>query len=106
VDPEVEHVVQVEVPRSGLMLPPWTVPTSLRVRSPSSSTPAFNHFWMSRTTRRWPTRCSTNLTSHPCSRVSKKLWMSASSTQFTFFVRSPVDSASKASCGLRPGRNP
>ena len=32
--------------------------------------------------------------------------MSASSTQFTFFVMIPTVSASSASCGLRPGRNP
>src|SRR6267378_558432 len=59
--------------RSGLTLPPWTVPTSLTIRCPSSSTPAFSHFWMRRTTRRSATRCSMNRTSHSCSNVSKKL---------------------------------
>ena len=32
--------------------------------------------------------------------------MSASSTQFTRFLKIPADSASNASCGPRPGRNP
>src|SRR5439155_9737779 len=36
---------------------------------------------MSRTMRRSATRCSINFTNHPWSRVSKKAWMSASSTQ-------------------------
>ena len=78
------------------MLPPWTVPTSLVVRVPSSSTPAFNHFWMSRTTRRSAIRCSTNFTSHSWESPSKKPLMSRSSTQFTFLVSSPVYSASSA----------
>ena len=43
---------------SGLMLPPWIVATSLRVRFPSSSTPALSHFRTNRTMRRSRTRCS------------------------------------------------
>src|SRR5439155_572619 len=92
------------------MLPPCTVPTSLRVRVPSSSTPAFSHFWMSRTTRRSATRCSTNFPSHPWSRVSKNPRISASSTQFTLFVVIPTVSAiigvcpGTSRCGLRPPR--
>ncbi len=72
------------------MLPPWGVPSSLHVRVPSSSTPALSHFWISRTTRRSAIRCSTNFTSHPWSMASKNPRMSASSTQFTFRVRSPA----------------
>ena len=37
---------------SGDALPPCGVPSSTRVRFPSSSTPALSHFWISRTTRR------------------------------------------------------
>ena len=44
----------------------------MRIRFPSSSTPAFNHFWMSRTTRRSTMRCSMNFTSHSCEIASKK----------------------------------
>src|SRR5712691_11540290 len=51
------------------MLPPCTVPTSLCMRCPSSSTPAFNHFWMSRRMRRSAMRCSRNFTTHPWSNV-------------------------------------
>ena len=70
--------------RPGASLPP------LHVRFPSSSTPAFSHFWMSRTTRRSAIRCSTNFTSHSWAIASKKPRMSRSSTQFTFFVSSPT----------------
>src|SRR5438046_2095886 len=49
------------------MLPPCTVPTSLRVRVPSSSTPAFSHFWMSRTKRR---PCTPRWTLFHCPAVS------------------------------------
>src|SRR6516165_12366834 len=38
--------------KSGDALPPCGVPSSTRKSFPSSSTPAFNHFWMRRTTRR------------------------------------------------------
>ena len=44
----------------------------LRIRFPSSSTPAFSHFWINRTTRRSATRCSTNFTSHSWESPSKK----------------------------------
>ena len=52
------------------------MPSSTRIRFPSSSTPAFSHFWMSRTTRRSAIRCSTNFTSHPWSMASKNPRMS------------------------------
>src|SRR4030095_8930998 len=40
------------------MLPPCTVPISLPMCLPASSTPTLSHFWISRTTRRSATRCS------------------------------------------------
>ncbi len=43
---------------------------------------------------------------HALSSWPKKLRMSASSTQFTFFLASPTVSASNASCGLHPGLKP
>src|SRR5712691_5562310 len=49
---------------SGDALPPWGVPSSTRIRFPSSSTPALSHFWIKRTTRRSAIRCSMNFTSH------------------------------------------
>src|SRR5881396_3672415 len=52
--------------------------------------PPLSPFWISRTTRRSAMRCSTNFTSHPWSMASKNPRMSASSTQFTFRVRSPA----------------
>jgi hypothetical protein len=61
-DPQVEYIMKIDVRQKRRGLPPWGVPSSTRIRFPSSSTPAFNHFWMSRTTRRSATRCSTNFT--------------------------------------------
>jgi hypothetical protein len=78
------------------MLPPWTAPSSLRIRIPSLNTPALSHFWISRTTRSSATRCSMNFTIHSCFIVSKKLRMSASSTQLTFLAQMPTASASSA----------
>ena len=51
-------------------------------------------------------RCRRNLPSQSRSSWPKKSRISASSTQFTFFRYIPAASASSASCGLRPGRNP
>lgn len=48
-------------------------------------TPAFSHFWTSPGMRRSATRCRTNFRSHSCDRLSKKLRMSQSGIQFTFF---------------------
>src|SRR5713101_7495931 len=91
---------------SGEATDPCGVPTSVFDHSPSSDTPAFSHFRIRRSILRSATRCSTNLTSHWWDRLSKKPRTSASSIQFTFFRMSPTHSASKASCWLRPGRNP
>src|ERR1019366_9144155 len=59
---------------------PCGVPISVSVHSPSSITPAFNHFWMSRRIRRSATRCCTNLSIHSWDIESKNPRMSASST--------------------------
>ena len=61
-------------------------PLHCTVHSPSSSTPAFSHLRMSRTTRWSATRCSMNLISHSWSKPSKNELRSPSSTQFTFLV--------------------
>ncbi len=71
--PQVEHIVQIDVRQQRRCTAALGRPRpSLRIRCPSSSTPAFSHFWMSRTTRWSAIRCSTNFTSHPWSRVSKE----------------------------------
>src|SRR5208282_1833135 len=57
---------------NGDALPPCGEPASTNVRVPFSSTPAFSHFWMSRTTRRSAIRCWRNRTSHSCDSRSKK----------------------------------
>jgi hypothetical protein len=74
--------------------------------SPSSRTPAANHFPISRTTRLSAIRCSRNFTSHDRSRLPKKSLMPASSTQFTFLRVIPTANASSASWAERAGRNP
>jgi hypothetical protein len=83
---------------NGEMLPPCGVPVSLRVHAPSSSTPAANHCWISRTTRLSPIRRSTNRMSCECSSGPKKSRRSASSTQFTRFC--PI-AWSRAASALR-----
>src|ERR1035438_662228 len=47
---------------SGEITPPCGVPTLVSDHWPSSDTPAFNHFWIRRTMRGSPTRCSINFT--------------------------------------------
>src|SRR6516164_5384950 len=49
---------------SGEATPPCGVPTSGRVTSPPSITPAFSHLRIKRITRRSPTRCSTKRINH------------------------------------------
>src|SRR5438034_9494374 len=66
------------------MLPPWGVPLSLHVRVPSSSTPAFSHFWISRTTRRSATRCSILTLKVFSMGFPTNGWSSSSSIQLTF----------------------
>src|ERR1035441_4200451 len=85
---------------------PCGVPTFVSDHCPSSDTPAFSHFWISRSTLRSATRSSTNSTSFSWLMLSKKPRMAASSIQFPFFVPTPPVSASSASCAPRPGRKP
>src|ERR1019366_7556775 len=40
------------LPSKGEITAPWGVPTFVSFHSPSSDTPAFNHFWIRRITRR------------------------------------------------------
>src|SRR5277367_1337800 len=68
--------------------------------------PALSHFWIRRMMRLSPILCSRKRTNQLWLTAPKKFWMSASSIQFTFLILIAVDSASSASCGPRPGRNP
>src|ERR1700751_2647913 len=64
----------------GVTTDPCGVPVSVSDHLPSSSTPDLSHFWIRRRMRRSATRCSMNRITHVLSRLSKKLWISASST--------------------------
>jgi hypothetical protein len=75
---------------SGAALLPCAVPTSNGIRFPSSSMPAFSHFWMSRTTRLFAIRCSTNFTSR-CGTV-----------QFIRYQAAPEDAEPLSNRQLRP----
>jgi hypothetical protein len=55
--PEIKDVMEVDVRQQGEATPPCGVPSSGRVTSPSSITPAFGHLRIKRITRRSPTRC-------------------------------------------------
>jgi len=66
VHPEIEHVVQKDICHQWRATPPCGVPSSLLFHRPSSSTPAFNHFRIKRTTRWSAIRCSMN---SPATRV-------------------------------------
>jgi len=48
--PTDRYVMKIDLGQSGEALPPGAS-FLRRIRFPSSSTPALNHFWMSRTTR-------------------------------------------------------
>src|SRR6266436_4591202 len=76
----------------GEATPPCGVPTSGRVTSPSSMTPAFSHLRIKRITRRSPARCSTKRINHSWSTASKNPAMSASNTQFILVL--PIPTAS------------
>src|ERR1700756_5154918 len=62
----------------GVVTDPCGLPVFGSDHVPSSITPAFNHFWISRRMRGSATRCSTNFISQLLSKLSKKLAMSAS----------------------------
>src|ERR1700676_281547 len=82
--------------KSGEITAPCGVPTFVSDHSPSSDTPAFNHFWISRSILGSPTRLWSNCSRCPWSRLSKKPRISASRIQFTFFHTIPAVSASSA----------
>src|SRR4029077_2904994 len=58
--------------RSGEITEPCGLPVLGSDHLPSSITPAFNHFWISRRMRGSATRCSTNFISQLLSKLSKK----------------------------------
>src|SRR5580700_2749336 len=105
VDPPTQ-TAQITFCVRGVITDPCGVPFSVADHFPSSSTPALSHFLIRRRIRRSPMRCWRNLTIHSCEKEPKQSRMSASSTQFTFFLMIPTERASNASCALHPGRNP
>src|SRR5215831_15473113 len=56
---------------SGEATAPCGVPTSVFDHFPSSDTPAISHFWIRHSILRSAIRCSMNLTSHSCDKLSK-----------------------------------
>src|SRR5580658_2502881 len=64
--------------KSGEITAPCGVPTFVSDHSPSSDTPAFSHFWISRSILGSPTRLWSNCSRCPWSRLSKKPRISAS----------------------------
>ena len=91
---------------SGEITEPCPVPLSLTDTAPASRTPALSHFWIRRMMRRSPIRCPKKRINHSWLISSKNDRMSASIIQLTFLLSIPTQSASSASCVLRPGRNP
>jgi len=71
----------------GEATPPCGVPTSGRVTSPSSITPAFSHLRIKRIMRRSPTRCSTKRINHSWSTASKNPAISASNMAEVTFLQ-------------------
>ena len=76
--------------RSGLIPAPCGVPSNVSRHSRPSNTPARSHRSISRSRRRSATRCATIRSIHSWSTESKKLRMSASSTQFPYCVINAV----------------
>ena len=87
-------------------MPPAVPPPVVSDQFPSSMTPALSHFWMRRRTRLSAMRCSRNFISQPdrAWRRSRGCPRRAPSSPSSALI--PTASASSASCGLRPGRNP
>jgi hypothetical protein len=106
VGPQVEDVVEVHIRQERRYGRPRSVPMSLFVFFPSSRTPAASHFRSRRRILLCAIRCSRSRMIHPWFTASKKPRMSTWSTQFTFFLTSPLVSASNASSRLRPGQKP
>src|SRR3954451_9013593 len=80
---------------NGEITDPCPVPLSLTDTTPSSRTPAFNHFWIRRMMRRSPIRCSRKRISHSWSISSKNDRMSVSSIKLTFLLWIPTHNASR-----------
>ena len=64
VNPQVEHVMEVDVRKQRRNRAPCGVPSNVCDHSPSSMTPAFNHLWIRRRTLLSAIRCSRNFKSH------------------------------------------
>src|SRR5262250_3704347 len=71
---------------SGDATEPCGVPVSGFDHMPSSSTPAFSHFWISRRIRRSATRCSTNWSNQLLSR----LWWVGTGLEVYLLCPSPL----------------
>jgi len=87
------------------MTPPWGVPETVSVTTPSANTPAASHPRRSFSTRRSDTRSPTSDKSLSWSIVPKKFSMSASKTKWLPSMK-PTRSFSIASSADRFGRNP
>src|SRR6266852_4475330 len=94
--------------RSGDIDPPWGTPVMLATETPSSSTPAFSHIRISRSTLRSLTRRATNLKRKSWSRLPKKSAKSASTTHrapaFTS-LRMTSNAWKAARLGLNPNEH-
>src|SRR5215469_8392407 len=72
--------------RSGEITDPCGLPVFGSDHLPSSITPAFSHFWISRSMRGSATRCSTNLTSQ----VLSRLWWVGTGLEVYLLFPSPL----------------
>src|SRR4051794_9896602 len=104
--PEIVDVMEIDVRQQRRYDRPLRGAFIAGRLTPSSTTPAFSHLRIRRSTRWSPIRCSTNRIIHSWLMLSKNPRMSASSIQFTDRCSMPTTSASSASCWPRPGRNP
>src|SRR6516225_1954362 len=80
------QTVQITFCVRGVITEPCGLPVFGSDHMPSSITPAFNHFWISRRMRGSATRCSTNLTSQPLSR----LWWVGTGLEVSLLCPSPL----------------
>src|SRR6266849_2177037 len=94
---------------SGEATDPCGVPTSVFDHSPSSDTPAFSHFRIRRSILRYPPVGNTmldELDQPLVGQVVEKAPHVGIEYPVHLLPHQPTHSASKASCWLRPGRNP
>ena len=104
--PPVQHLMEVDVRQQGRDDSPLWRPGVSGLSSPPSSTPAFIHLPITLLITPSRTLRSRKLLKVPWSRVSKKLEMSASSTQPPFTSISRFHRLSSAWCADRPGLKP